>query len=98
MKVRWTDHSVRLRLTDLEADQLLRGRGAEAHLAWPGGGWRVTLAPAGQTRVAGHGGELSVLLGPEDLKTLLHPLSEGVTVGEGPQVRIEKDYLPPNLA
>lgn len=98
MKVRWTDHSVRLRLTELEADQLLRARGTEAHLAWPGGGWRVRLDPADQTRVAGHGGELSVQLGPEDLRTLLHPLSEGVTVGTGPQVRIERDHLPPNLA
>lgn len=98
MKVRWTARGVRLRLTELEADQLLRGRGTDEALTWPGGGWRVQLAPADRTRVTGRAGELSVQLGPEDMKTLLHPLNEGVTVGADPQVRIEKDDLPPGLA
>ncbi|GMA15676.1 hypothetical protein E5F05_21035 [Deinococcus metallilatus] len=92
MKVRFTSGRVRVRLDDLEVAALGRGERLVARVAWPGGGWSLTLDPASDG-VAGEGGILTVGLRVL-LAELLEEAREGVTLPGPPRVDVEKDYGP----
>ncbi|WP_034354368.1 hypothetical protein [Deinococcus phoenicis] len=92
MKVRFTSGRVRVRLDDLEVAALGRGESLTAHVAWPGGGWVLTLGPVSDG-VAGEGGALTVGLRAR-LPELLEDAREGVTLPGPPRVDVEKDYGP----
>ena len=47
MKIRWTDESVRLRITPTELTELSEGRSLEATLRVPGGTWHVRVVVTG---------------------------------------------------
>jgi hypothetical protein len=92
MKVRFISGRVRVRLDDLEVAALARGERLEAGVAWPGGGWTLSL-DAVSDGVRGEGGALAV-----GLRTLLPEMldaaREGVTLPGPPRVDVEKDYGP----
>lgn len=92
MKVRFTSGKVRVRLDDLEVAALARGETLEVRVAWPGGGWGLTLDP-GLDGVSGQEGALRVGL-RTPLPDLLDETREGVTLPGPPRVDVEKDYGP----
>ena len=98
MKVRWTEESLRLRITPDELQQLLQGRRVGTRLAFPGGGcWRVEVDPAcTRLGVAWREGAVAVQMAPGDVARLAEPDREGVygaADGRGePRVLIEKDF------
>lgn len=47
MKVRWTDESLRLRITPTELRLLIAGKPLAATLQVPGGAWHVHVDPGG---------------------------------------------------
>jgi hypothetical protein len=92
MKVRFTEGRVRVRLDDLELAALGEGTVLRVQVAWPGGGWSVTLDPA-RPEVGGDAGHLQV--GMRDVLTALRdPEREGVVLPGPPDVRVEKDFGP----
>ncbi|MBZ9753243.1 hypothetical protein K7W42_20610 [Deinococcus sp. HMF7604] len=95
MKVRFTPGRVRVRLDDLELAALVRSEALSVAVAWPGGGWTLTLNPQAEG-LQGEGGGLVVGLRSR-LPTLLDPVEEGVTLPGPPRVVIEKDFGPQHL-
>lgn len=97
MKVRWTESSLRLRITPTELDALNRGETVRARLALPGGAWAVALVPQAEaTDLRWADGEARLLLSAEDGGRLAFPEAEGVYFQtDGPEpVRfyVEKDF------
>jgi hypothetical protein len=102
MKVRWTDESVRFRITPTELGQLERGEAIHAELSLPGGGWTATvcLEPEGETRLSGTGsGTVTLYLSRADVLRLADPSAEGVyfraargDAPDGLRYYIEKDF------
>ncbi|HVK04338.1 MAG TPA: molybdenum cofactor guanylyltransferase [Armatimonadaceae bacterium] len=83
MKVRWTESSVRLRITPAEMDAVLHGETVtEALAALPGGAWRVALgaseAAASTLAFEAGGTLLRVALSEADRSALADPAAEGV--------------------
>ena len=95
MKIRWTEESVRFRITPTELDVLRRGEPALARLPIPGG-WAAGLYPAqAQTSLNVVSGELRLLLSSEDTARLALPENEGVYFQQtetGLRYYIEKDF------
>ncbi|MDX1933226.1 MAG: hypothetical protein SFU56_11520 [Capsulimonadales bacterium] len=101
MKVRWTEGSVRFRITPTELEQLRSGAAVRVTLRVPGGKWEATVAPsasdgASDLSADGEGG-LRMTLGRPDLDRLCAPETEGVyfgtSEGEIPlRFFIEKDF------
>lgn len=97
MKVRWTEASLRLRITPTELTALEWGETVRARLALPGGAWAVALAPgADVSDLRWADGEARLLLSAEDGLRLAHPEAEGVYFEtDGPEpIRffVEKDF------
>lgn len=98
MKVRWTEASLRLRLTPSELTRVEHRLPVETALALaPDGGWRVALVVAdGPTTLTQEGNSLRIALGPVDLARLLAPDAEGVYFhadrADGIRFYIEKDF------
>ena len=79
MKVRWTDGSLRLRITPAELAALVDGQPVDESLALPGGRWDLRLSPAG-ARLAAQwaAGGVSVEVPVAEVARLAEPDREGV--------------------
>jgi hypothetical protein len=96
MKIRWTNNSVRFRITPGELNQL-EGGGNIVEELLVAGGWVASVEPTNaESSLRFEANALLVSLSPQDLQTLLHPENEGVylkTHGENPiRYFIEKDF------
>lgn len=84
MKIRWTQNSVRFRITPSELASLQNGAPVREALALPGAGnngcWRAEIAPrAAATAIAlDFGRALRIALSADDLVRLAAPAAEGV--------------------
>jgi hypothetical protein len=84
MKVRWTENSLRLRVTPSELAALQSARPVAARLEYPGGSWQVVVRPEGEiTSLCGSGPTVCLFLGSRDLGLLSAPDAEGVYFREG---------------
>ena len=99
MKVRWTEDSLRLRITPSELAQLAKRRPVEAALTLgAGGGWRAVLAvaEASETALTQQGSALRLALSAADLARLAAPDAEGVYFeadrADGVRYYVEKDF------
>jgi len=99
MKVRWTEDSLRLRITPSELALLEKSLPVGTALALaPDGGWRVELAAAeiAATVLTQDGNTLRLTLAPGDLARLLQPDAEGVYFtadrADGIRYYVEKDF------
>lgn len=99
MKVRWTEESLRLRITPSELAQVERHLPIETALTLvPGGGWRVEMAveEIAATVLTQDGNTLRVTLSHADLARLLKPDAEGVYFtsdrADGIRYYVEKDF------
>lgn len=101
MKVRWTEDSLRLRITPTELEMLVRDEPVTETLTFPGGGvWSTTLQPSGAppSRVDAAGGVVQFRLSDRDRERLAAPDAEGVyfapdEIGTtGTRAIVEKDY------
>lgn len=94
MKVRWTNESLRLRITPSELSALERGETVVERVALPGGGWAARLVPGAASLDVRWSSDAIVIGIPDaDVTALMEPEREGVYAHDG-QVRllIEKDY------
>ena len=97
MKIRWTEESVRLRITPSELENLLAGEKVRTEFRLGVGRWSAAIAPTeSATDLSLTGGDLTLHLARTDLERLASPSEEGVYFRyEGPpSVRyyIEKDF------
>lgn len=99
MKVRWTEESLRLRVTPSELAQVEQHLPLETTLTLgPGGGWRVELMVENveAATLTQDGPTLRITLAPADIVRLLAPEAEGVyfTADQAHGVRyyVEKDF------
>jgi hypothetical protein len=97
MKVRWTEGSVRFRITPTELTALVQGRPVATRLFLPaGGGWTASLVPAGRTELRSDGAEVTVLLSADDVAALADGTREGVYFATPAPERlryyVEKDF------
>jgi hypothetical protein len=96
MKIRWTNNSVRFRITPGELNQLEGGGNIVEELLMPGGWVASVETTEVDSSLNFEGSALLVSLSPTDLHILLHPENEGVylkTNGENPiRYFIEKDF------
>jgi hypothetical protein len=99
MKVRWTDESLRLRITPTELAALVVGEPLRATLAIPGGAeWSVVVRPnARSAALRASDGVMEVCLTTDDVWRLTDGDAEGIyfTTGRGEgAVRyfVEKDF------
>ncbi len=94
MKVRWTEDSLRLRITPAELAALERGEAVAERLELAGGGWAAVLDPAaGRTGVAWADGVVRIGLAAEDVRRLAAPDAEGVYPHTpGLRLLVEKDF------
>jgi len=99
MKVRWTEESLRLRISPSELAQVEQRLPIETALTLgPGGGWRVELAveESAATALTQDGNRLRLTLAPADLARLLAPDAEGVYFtadrADGIRYYVEKDF------
>lgn len=95
MKVRWTENSLRLRVTPLELTAISGGDMVPAEVTFPGGlQWRVSIQPAPETRLASDGANAVIFLSPDDRRRLAAPETEGVyfQTAEGMRYFVEKDF------
>lgn len=90
MKIRWTDESVRVRITPSELDSLQEG--IPVHVAL--GGWTVTVAPGDvDLRIDWNGPDAVVRLSGGDIVRLADPDREGVYAHKSaPRLLVEKDF------
>ena len=97
MKVRWTQTSIRLRITPTELHMLALGEQVEEHLGPIHGAWSVIIAidPA-ITDLTIDGGRVSLQLSAKDRDSLAEAYCEGVyfQTDDCPRLRyfIEKDF------
>lgn len=92
MKVRWTDESLRLRITPTELRLLIAGKPLAATLQVPGGAWHVHVDP-GDAPLSVHadGAAMVVQLSSEDIARLAEPEREGVYAhAPGLRLMVEK--------
>lgn len=98
MKVRWTNKSLRLRISPEELEALCEGASVTEEIVLPGGSWSATIYPTGHATGISlrRAGALGFLLSSADLARLSAPDSEGVYFSTGGEssVRyyIEKDF------
>ncbi len=94
MKIRWTDESVRLRITPTELTELSEGRSLEATLRVPGGTWHVRVVVTGDVlSIHAQDDVVVVELPADDVTLLTDPAREGV-YAHTPKLRllVEKDF------
>lgn len=94
MKVRWTDESLRLRLTPSELAALTRGEALNQRLPVGDGGWEIRVAPGGdRLAVAWESGVVVVSVPSGDVALLAEPDREGVYAHRpGQRLLVEKDF------
>jgi hypothetical protein len=98
MKVRWSDRSLRVRITPSELEALSRDEPVRANLRLPGGLiWQIALLPhKNVTELTSEGGEVRFQLADADRERLERPDAEGIYFrSDGdPALRyfIEKDF------
>lgn len=97
MKIRWTQGSVRFRISPTELERLERGETVIETLSPPGvGRWSAALGPGAQTSIALDGSALRLSLADADRDRLTAPDAEGVyfhTAGAAPmRYYVEKDF------
>jgi hypothetical protein len=97
MKVRWTEESVRLRISPEELERLQRGDSVEEELALHGDGWSAAIHPhPSETSLDFARGSLQMQLSRRQIQKLSEPETEGVyfqTPTEPPiRYLIEKDF------
>lgn len=97
MKVRWTDRSLRFRITPTELALLQEGEPVRAHLVLPGGAWQATATPCSpRTALHMEGAALHMTLTRTDIEALSVPSAEGIyfATDDAPPVRflVEKDF------
>ena len=98
MKVRWTQSSVRLRITPTELEAIVSGEPVREELSLPGGGhWAARVVPTeGETALSADGSDLTLSLSLADAQRLAAPDAEGVYFQQSgePALRylIEKDF------
>ncbi|HEX8237673.1 MAG TPA: hypothetical protein VF600_17070 [Abditibacteriaceae bacterium] len=98
MKIRWTQNSVRFRITPPELAAIERGESISETLQLPGGvAWSAAITPAtANTSLRFESGALCLSLGEADRQRLSTPENEGVYFQEQgePALRyfIEKDF------
>lgn len=95
MKVRWSQNSLRLRVTPRELATITRGEEVREELRFPGGAaWRVAVRAGAQTALASEGNVVQVVLSPEDRECLAVPDAEGVyfQMPDGLRYYVEKDF------
>jgi hypothetical protein len=94
MKVRWTEESLRVRLTPTELATLIHGDEVVQRLDLGGGGWEIHVTPSGGVLgVAWKAGVVVVSIPPQDVALLAEPDREGV-YSHRPNLRllVEKDF------
>ena len=94
MKIRWTNESVRLRITPAELTELSEGRPLEATLRMPGGTWHVRVVVTGDVlSIHAQDDVVVVELPSDDVALLTDPAREGV-YAHTPELRllVEKDF------
>ena len=97
MKVRWTTHSLRFRITPTELALLEDGQSIHAKLALPGGEWQAWAVPRSlKTGLHMEGATLRMTLTKADMAQLSVPTAEGIYFATSgtPAVRylVEKDF------
>ena len=100
VKVRWTEDSLRLRITPTELETLLRDGPVTETLTFAGSFWSVTIQPCGSSPSCfdASGGIICFLLGDADRDRLAAPESEGIYFAadkidtDGIRTTIEKDF------
>ena len=94
MKVRWTESSLRLRITPTELALLETGEAIETRLCLPGAGWTVRVETgAGAATLCAANAHLRIFLGRADVVGLSDPANEGVYFTSGTfRYFIEKDF------
>ena len=101
MKVRWTEDSVRLRITPAELAALEAREPVGVSLRLPGGGvWSAMIEPGVETptRLEANAASICIYLHEADRRRLSHPEAEGIyfappTADSGvPRFLIEKDF------
>lgn len=95
MKVRWSQDSLRLRITPSELAFISRGEdvGQELHVSG-GACWRVAVASGPRTDLVSDGQGVQVVLSPADRERLAQPDAEGVyfQTPAGLRYYVEKDF------
>ncbi|MEO7718345.1 MAG: hypothetical protein ABIY70_19260 [Capsulimonas sp.] len=97
MKVRWTEGSIRFRITPSELETMRLGRPIGVALRVLDQSWTATIIPGSlTTSISLRGGDFTVSLSASDLHRLMAPDAEGVyfSAGTEPRLRyfIEKDF------
>ncbi len=99
MKIRWTENSIRLRISPSELDALLDNQIVRESVHLASGGWSTRILPGCASTDCGLvDGDLLVYLSSVDVHALAEPTSEGVyfkfdtSVGSEVLVYIEKDF------
>lgn len=95
MKIRWTQNSVRLRITPTELAEVSRGETVQEALTFPGAmRWQVCLQAANDTQIASDDRVITISLSPADRNKLGLPEVEGVyfQAEGGLRYFVEKDY------
>ena len=92
MKVRWTETSLRLRITPLELEALRHRQAVIATMTV--GAWQVFLnGGPWETQLLTRGSQVHVHLSLADLAALLEPSAEGVYMAQGAfKYYVEKDF------
>lgn len=93
MKVRFTERSVRLRITPEELETLQCDEEIHAAFSLAGGSWSARVAPSQSTTLSMNGGALLFSLSREDVHALCEPDREGVYFSQDEtRYFIEKDF------
>ncbi len=99
MKIRWTNNSVRFRITPDELEKLKSHQRIAETMAWGNGYWKASISVSGETSFWMEKMMLQIHISPQDVEHLAAPENEGVyfstkTDSEGKAIRyfIEKDF------
>jgi hypothetical protein len=98
VKVRWTEGSIRFRITPTELSRLREGEAVMTALSLPGGGgWRAAIGIGPATEIHAAGPAVRLTLSAADFARLSAPDTEGVyfeAAGGGARLRyyVEKDF------
>ena len=96
MKIRWSNDSIRFRITPSELASLQRGEDVSDNVEVLRLEWSATITLAPEHEIEAVRGEFVIYLSPSELAALADPANEGVyftTDGETPvRYCIEKDF------
>jgi hypothetical protein len=95
MKIRWTNGSLRYRITPTELQNLVDGKPSQATLDIPGTVWEARLEKSEDlTNIHSLGCTVSIMLSSQDIQELASPETEGVYFKNelGFMYFVEKDF------